>query len=187
MSVNKELLEMGLKGEKAILEYFQSYGLDVHQNKVNANDKYEIVQNLKLGDIVIEHPALDMNFDVKMGHFVSASSMRSFNGLFYIFIPGADIENIGKNAKVVKSSTVKSYWAKVPEKFMHVGASGQTGYRFTKLKNYLLLEDFMTEYMKRIILMNNKYDDERKYSSNNPFKDLMKSFNKVYPEGVEPK
>lgn len=180
MSVNKELLEYGLKGEEAVLNYLTSFGFDVVQNRVDPEIKSTIINNLKYGDITIHiNDTLRFAFDVKRGLFVSETSINRFIGQFYILIPKGDIDDI-ENARVVKNSTIKRYFKNTPRKFVQTGPSGQTGYRFTKLKNYVLLEDFVANLIKRLVILKHTYSPGERDS----WSEYLQTFNKVLPRGV---
>lgn len=184
MNVDQELLNYGLEAEEVVLNYFTSFGLDATQNRVNPVIQNTIINNLRYGDISIYiNDKFRLLFDVKRGLFISETSIRRFGGGFFIMFPSGNISDVGA-ARVVKSSTIKSYFNKVPQKFIQNGKSGQRGYRFSKLKNYVLLDDFVSNIIKRIIILDNGLSENGESSL---WGEYLKTFNKVYPEGVKPR
>jgi hypothetical protein len=175
------LLKWGDEAEKTVLDYLNKYDLNAQHNKVISDNKESIYDNLKWGDIFIDHERIRFSFDVKRGHFVSENSLKCYKGMFYIFISNGDLSDPA-NFKVVKTSTVKHYMTNVPENKMHTGPSGSKGYRFTKLKNFVLLGDFVTEFIKRVIILNNEQTTDLFVK---PWSEYMiRNFTKVLPQHI---
>lgn len=187
-----DLYEYGQEAEDAVINYFKEFGLNPERREIIQGDAKSIIDNMKFGDLYITHPGhyrdRVFNFDVKRGCFISDKSINNYRGQYYILIPGGDLTDIGK-ARVVKSSTIKRYYNNIPlndrllynKKFS--SPSESDGYRFTMIKNHILLEDFIPEVVKRLIILNDQYDFEKEIS---PMGELSIMFNKVLPENVNP-
>lgn len=182
--IDEARLNYGDEAENAVINYFKKFGISIEKRLAISGDVKSIYENMKLGDLKLkfgDEPERYLNFDVKRGCFISDNSIKNYKGQFFILIPKGDINNIEK-AKVVKSSTIRRYYSNIPAESRHTGLSGDKGYRFTKLKNFILLEEFVTELIKRLYILGDKYDYDKQIS---PMGELAIMFNKVLPRGAD--
>ena len=142
-----ERLAEGRKVEIAVEEYMRSFGFDVENNTVDPNDQKSIVDNRIYGDTFLHYGGREnhpLMFDEKLGTFISRNSWLDFKGHFYILTPNGDISESGiRNAMVIRKCTVKAYGDKIRGKHLITAPSGDLGYRFHDVRNYMTLEDFM--------------------------------------------
>ena len=137
-----ERLAEGRKVEIAVEEYMRSFGFDVENHTVDPDKKETIHQNRIWGDTSLYFGGRDMNpllFDEKLGMFVSRNSWLDFRGHFYILTPDGNISESGiRNAMVIRRCTIKAYGEKIRSKHLVVAPSGDLGYRFHDVQNYML-------------------------------------------------
>jgi hypothetical protein len=168
----------GVEAEKAVHDYIVSFGLKAIHRQLDRSDPAERLDNFKNGDIEIqfnEHRIFKI--DVKRGTFITESSAKGFDGHLFVLLPNGDISPEAiKNARVIKSSTIRAYADKLPESAWKEGLSGKLGYRFGKVKNYMRLEDFCTNLVKAY-LNTDQFAD--------PIGMMMEQFNKVLPKGAD--
>lgn len=151
-----ERLQEGRVVENLIENYMRSFGFEVFNRKVDQNDIKSIFENLKFGDTIIRTKYNEILFDEKYGSFISEKSIKGFQGNYYIITPNGDISEEGiRNARVIKNSTIKSYFNKVSPSKYKTAKSGDKGYRFNYIKNYLTLEEFMIQLVKFELLDDN--------------------------------
>lgn len=154
-----ERLATGRQVETKVEDYMRSFGFEVVNNTVDPNDKKSIFDNLVWGDTWLKVGPGDndwLKFDEKFGSFISQKSWSSYKGQYYILTPNGDITEEGiRNAHVLRSSTVKGYAAKLPSNRIRAGLSGDLGYRFHRLKNFITLEEFMLSLVKSKLMFSN--------------------------------
>jgi hypothetical protein len=175
----RERLNFGKKAEKIVAEYFTKYGFAVELQEVV--DEQTRNQNLVWGDIILENFVLGKNlhFDVKATTFISETSIVGFRGEYYILYPvkpdGIHPEDV-PSSKIIRAKTIQRYWQQIPAAGRMHGPSGDLGYYFKNVKNYITLEEFMTLLVKIILV--------HPQETHQFYIDLNHPFNKVLPKGA---